>query len=119
MAAGQKLDTLRRTRFLPILLEDRMHEFMDNDDDYSDWLKDHPSGFVLNVRRNPGASYTVLHRALCQTIAKQRDHGAYTGRGYRKVVAKTVVELRSYTRSLGRTDGSFSAVCSKCDPQDD
>lgn len=93
-----------------------MHEFMDDDDGYAVWLKDHPSGFVLNVRRNPGAGYTVLHRAFCQTIAKPRDDGAYTGRGYRKVVANAVDELRSYTRSLGRTDGSFSAVCSKCDP---
>ncbi|WP_375289777.1 hypothetical protein [Qipengyuania sp.] len=93
-----------------------MHEFIDNDDGYTVWLKDHPSGFVLNVRRNPGASYAVLHRALCQTIAKPRDDGAYTGRGYRKVVANAVDDLRSYTRTLGGTNASFSLVCSKCDP---
>lgn len=93
-----------------------MREFRDDDDGYAVWLQDHPSGFVLNVRRNPGPNYTVLHRADCQTIAKPRDDGAYTARGYRKVVARGVDELRSYTRSIGQVDGSFSDVCSKCDP---
>lgn len=93
-----------------------MREFMNDDDGYAVWLKDHPTGFVLNVRRNPGASYTVLHCAACQTIAQPRDDGAYTARGYSKVVAPAVDELRGYTRSLGRADGSFSAVCSKCAP---
>lgn len=91
-------------------------EIMNDDDAYGLWLKDHPRGFVLNVRRNPGPTYTVLHRAHCQTIATPRDEGAYTARGYGKVVAKAIEELRGYTRALGRTDGSFSAVCSKCDP---
>lgn len=93
-----------------------MREIINDDDGYAVWLKDHPNGFVLNVRRNPGPGYTVLHRAHCQTIAKPRDDGAYTARSYGKVVAQGVDELRGYTRSLGQTDGSFSNVCSKCDP---
>jgi hypothetical protein len=96
-----------------------MHEFTDDDHGYAVWIEENPTGLILNTRRNPGASYTVLHRACCQTISKPRDDGAYTGRGYRKVVATTIDELRSYTRSLGRTDGSFSAVCSKCEPLGD
>lgn len=93
-----------------------MFDFSDDDEGYRHWLRENRDGFVLNVRRNPGANYTVLHRAGCQTIARQRDDGAYTARGYRKVVASTVDELRSYTRSLGRADGSFSAACGHCDP---
>ena len=93
-----------------------MLDFSDDDDGYLGWLRDNSTGFVLNVRQNPGAKYTVLHRATCQTIARARDNGAYTARGYRKVVATTVDELRSYTRSLGRADGSFSAACGHCDP---
>lgn len=93
-----------------------MREFIDDDDSYAAWLKENPSGFVLNVRRNPGPNYTVLHRADCQTISKPRDDGAYTARGYGKVVAQDVADLRDYTRALGRSDGSFSAVCSKCSP---
>ena len=93
-----------------------MHEFLDDDEGYACWIKNNPDGFVLNVRRNPGSSYTVLHRAVCQFIARPRDDGAYTGRGYRKVVAGKVDELRRYTRSLGRVDGSFSSACGHCDP---
>ena len=93
-----------------------MHEFMDDDHGYGCWLRDHPSGFVLNVRRNPGVSYTVLHRATCQTISQPKVDGAYTGRGYRKVAAETVDELRRYTRSLGSADGSFSGACGHCAP---
>lgn len=93
-----------------------MQEFSDDDDGYARWIGDNPTGFVLNVRRNPGASYAMLHRATCQTIARSRDDGAYTGRGYRKVASGSVTDLRHYTRSLGRADGSFSGVCGLCDP---
>ena len=62
-----------------------MLDFSDDDDGYLGWLRENPTGFVLNVRNNPGANYTVLHRATCQTIACPRDDGAYTARGYRKV----------------------------------
>ena len=53
-----------------------MREFIDDDHGYGVWLKDYPRGFVLNVRRNPGPNYAVLHRAECQTIATSRDDGA-------------------------------------------
>lgn len=96
-----------------------MHDFSDDDDGYLRWVRDDPAGFVLNVRHNPRASYTVLHRASCRTITKQRDNGAYTARGYRKVVSNSVNELRGYTRSLGRADGSFSGVCRHCNPLGD
>ena len=93
-----------------------MPEFLDDDDRYLRWVSDNPTGFVLNVRRNPGANYTVLHRATCGSVTRPRDEGAYTARGYRKVTADTVEELRRYTRSLGRADGSFSGACGHCDP---
>lgn len=93
-----------------------MQELSDDDDGYIGWLKNNPDGFVLNVQRNPSARYTVLHRARCWTISTMREDGAYTARGYCKVVAVSVDELRSYTRSLGRADGSFSHVCGHCKP---
>ena len=93
-----------------------MHEFSDDDKGYTRWVADNPDGFVLNVRRNPSASYTVLHRSVCHSITRPRDDGTYTGRGYRKIVADTVDELRRYTRLLGRADGSFSSACAHCAP---
>jgi len=96
-----------------------MHEFANDDQGYGRWISVNPNGFVLNVRSNPGPNYTVLHRADCRTIARTRDEGAYTGRGYHKVVGDTVDELRRYTRNLGRADGSFSGVCGHCNPLGD
>lgn len=93
-----------------------MLDFSDDDDGYLGWVRDNPTGLVLNVRRNPGANYTVLHRATCRSVTRPRDEGAYTAHGYRKVTADTVEELRRYTRSLGRADGSFSGACGHCDP---
>ena len=96
-----------------------MHEFTDDDHGYGCLLQDHPAAFVLNVRRNPSVSYTVLHRATCKTISQPKDAGAYTARGYRKVAAEAVDELRRYIRSLRSADGSFSAACGQCAPLSD
>ena len=93
-----------------------MHEFSDDDVGYTNWIKDHPAGFVLNVRSAPSQSYAVLHRTSCPSISRLRDDGAYTSRGYRKVTADTVDELRHYVRSLDGNDGSFSATCGLCVP---
>lgn len=93
-----------------------MHKFSEDDVGYTGWIKDHPNGFVLNVRSAPSQSYAVLHRTSCRSISRVRDNGAHTGRGYRKVTADTVDELRHYLRSLDGDDGSFSATCSVCAP---
>ena len=93
-----------------------MIEFREDDIGYLDWLDAHPSGFVLNVRRNPDPNYVVLHRADCGSITAARDHGAYTGRAYRKICALDVDELRSAAQREGRKDGSFSRRCGLCGP---
>lgn len=91
-------------------------QFSDDDAGYLRWVSDHPDGFVLNVERGLRPGYTVLHRATCRTIATSRDDGAYTERGYRKVVANDIADLRSFIRKLGRADGSFSKACGHCRP---
>ena len=93
-----------------------MREFSDDDMAYVSWITHHPDGFVLNTRTAPSPSYTILHRATCHTISQRRSDGAYTTRGYRKVAAQTIDELRGFNRSLGRSDGSFSSVCGHCNP---
>jgi hypothetical protein len=93
-----------------------MQQFTDDDQGHLGWLANYPAGFVVNVRRVAGPSYAVLHRATCHTIASARDDGAYTERAYRKVVASDLDSLRSFTRSIGRQDGSFSGVCGHCHP---
>jgi hypothetical protein len=97
-------------------ITESMREFSNDDKGYIRWVTDNPDGFVLNINRIPRSSYTVLHHATCNFISKDRDDGAYTGGDYRKVVSRNLDELRAFTRSLGRADGSFSKVCGHCNP---
>jgi len=93
-----------------------MRDFLDDDVGYLEWVRSHTNGFVLNTRRAPDRNYLVLHRASCRSISGARGEGAYTCRGYRKIVAETPDELRRYAREVGREDGSFSRECGLCKP---
>ena len=93
-----------------------MQCFENDDAAYLKWIAENPEGFVLNVERSPRPEYLVVHRATCSTIAKARHDGAYTERGYRKIVANELNELRGFARRIGRADGSFSKICSHCRP---
>ena len=96
--------------------------FDGNDDLYMDWLAANANGFVVNTRRARArrAKYMVLHRARCATISKYteigRPEGGFTERGYIKVCAPTVDELRGWVKKHGREDGSFSKECGLCKP---
>jgi len=92
-------------------------EFTDDDNGYMAWLAANPTGFVVNARAVAGPNYMVLHRASCRFISAPRDEGAYTGRGYHKVVSACLDDLRTYAKSIGRSDGSFSQTCGHCAPQ--
>lgn len=94
-----------------------MQQFANDDASYLSWIAENPDGFVLNVERSPRPGYLVLHRATCSTIAKPRGDGAYTVRGYQKVVARDLNDLRGYARRVGRPDGSFSKACGHCQPE--
>lgn len=93
-----------------------MKKFTDDDAGYMRWISDHPGGFVVNIERGERPDYAVLHRATCTSISRDREDGAYTERGYMKVVSASLEELRSYARSIGRADGSFSKQCDHCQP---
>jgi len=93
-----------------------MQHFANDDAGYLKWIADNRTGFVLNVERSPRPEYLILHRATCSTIAKRRDDGAYTDRGYRKVVANDLTALQGFARQIGRPDGSFSKTCGHCQP---
>ena len=94
-----------------------MIEFRHNEKGYFTWLSANPCGFVLNVRGIPDADYVVLHRAGCGSISN-RSHApdAFTGRGYRKICATELEELRAAAKQEGRVDASFSKRCGLCRP---
>ena len=93
-----------------------MEKFTDDDAGYLRWISDHPEGFVVNIERGERPGYAVLHRATCTSISRDRDDGAYTQRGYQKVVSDDLKSLRAFARSIGRVDGSFSKQCGLCQP---
>jgi len=64
-----------------------MEKFTDDDAGYLRWIANHPNGFVLNIERGERPEYTVLHRATCPSISRNREDGAYTSRNYKKVVS--------------------------------
>ena len=93
--------------------------FDGNDDLYMDWLAANANGFVVNTRRARArqSSYMMLHRASCSFIKKSPwPDGGFTERGYIKVCAPTVDELRVWVKKHGREDGSFSNECGFCHP---
>ena len=93
-----------------------MEKFIDNDEGYLRWISYNPHGFVVNVERGERPGYAVLHRASCSSILRDRENGAYTERGYKKVVSNDLSELRVYATFIGRADGSFSKHCGRCQP---
>lgn len=93
--------------------------FNGSDQRYRKWLKAHIAGFVINTRRRTDPDYMVLHRAACSSISRYTSvarSGAFTERAYIKVCGEKVEELRSWAKSNGRPDGSFSIECSRCKP---
>lgn len=92
----------------------RVVEFDGDDDGYFDWLRGHPDGYVVNVRRSRGPGYVVLHRATCGWISRPVPPGGYTERGYVKYCAETEAEAGVVPAICGRRHGSFSNRCGKC-----
>ncbi len=52
-----------------------MQTFVDDDEGYLAWLRDHPGGYVVNADRPPNPSYLRLHRTTCRTISGQPASG--------------------------------------------
>lgn len=91
--------------------------FVNDEEGYQKWLADHPSGHVVNARRNLTSSYMVLHTARCRSISRYSGfapEGAFTERAYLKICSDDLGELRNWLKNHDRPDGSFSKICSLC-----
>ena len=85
------------------------------DQPYLQWLQDHPTGWVLNSRRQPDPTYRVLHRPRCYSIGRSASNthaDPFTGRGYIKVCADDPAALLSWIEGYG--GAGFSNRCSFC-----
>jgi hypothetical protein len=94
--------------------------FVDDEDGYLAWTKDHPEGFVVNTTRTPTPKYMVLHRSGCATITEYSGAataGGFTEREYAKACAGSIDELKAWVRRHGGRGGLFTSVdCSACQP---
>ncbi|MEX0761222.1 MAG: hypothetical protein WD333_02095 [Dehalococcoidia bacterium] len=86
-------------------------KFIDDDSGYLDWIRRHPTGFVINCHRTPRPDYLMLHRATCMSIAGPGKN--YTSGEYGKVCAVTKEELNAWADAhLGTTP----KTCQVCQP---
>ena len=95
--------------------------FDSGDESYLAWIAENPGSFVLNrYRSGTSKNYLVVHAAGCPKISLYNEMskpGGFTTRGYIKVCSTDLFTLREYSRAkCGRSDGSFSAKCKKCNP---
>lgn len=63
--------------------------FNHSDDVFLQWMKDNPTGFVVNTERRDNSAYTVLHQSGCSHIAGHVSgfrENAFTGHEYIKVL---------------------------------
>lgn len=93
--------------------------FKDNEKGYQAWLVKHPDGYVLNMKKNKNPKYRVLHTVACDKIKNYTEmakEGGFTERDYIKVCADDLEDLREWSRSNGRPDGSFSGKHNSCYP---
>lgn len=74
--------------------------FVTNNEEYLDWLKAHPQGFVLNSYKSPSPNYLILHRAQCPTIQDK------IGDAYIKVCAENIEGLWEWLNEKGFEDFS-------------
>ena len=85
-------------------------KFVDDDEGYLAWLREHPRGYVVNAERRPRSEYLVLHRATCHTISGKA--GSWT-KTYTKVCAKTVADLDAWAHT---ETGGYPSRCGFCPP---
>ena len=94
-------------------MADAVH-IVDDDATYLSWLDANCEGWVVNTRKRIDPGYFVLHRADCNSIRMRDDTlpGAFTERGYSKIVAGTMEALQEFMETRGI--GAFSKRCSQC-----
>jgi len=91
----------------------------DGDQAYLDWMREHPHGYVLNMKRVEGDRYASIHRSGCAHIRVLRNVsavGGFTRGSVFKVGADTLQELFQYLGS-SRPTSSFKVLrCRSCEP---
>lgn len=86
--------------------------FIDQEQEYLDWIAAHPAGYVVNHYRKPSAAYLKLHRATCRSISTDRWTN-YTTRTYAKTCSDSRPDLERWART---ETGGILDDCRQCNP---
>jgi hypothetical protein len=66
---------------------------------YKEWVRRHPTGFVVNHHARPKPHYLILHRATCHTITGVPTRGTTWTTPYVKRCAEQRTELEHWAKS--------------------
>jgi hypothetical protein len=90
-----------------------------SDDAYLEWMRLHPEGFVLNVKRSEVDRTGTIHRSGCAHIRVLRNSNTaegFTKGGVFKICANTLHELLTHM-SLHKVGASLKVIrCRSCEP---
>ena len=87
-----------------------LEAFVDDEDAYNHWYRQHWRGYVLNADRRPSDRYLMLHRVPCPHLEGNLQ---WTTSGYSKVCSPTKEALDAWTQS---EFGRHADRCSTCQP---
>lgn len=93
--------------------------FDKGDEEYFEWMKNNPDGFILNTGRKSNTSFFSLHKSNCTHITEydSLDHNAYTAKDLIKIGANDTNELSKYCqRKKKKFQGDFK-ICKSCSPE--
>lgn len=76
---------------------------LDDEQGYRSWLRQHPTGLVVNADREPRPAYLVLHRATCTTISQLTGKGTNFTTAYSKTCSEDPERLRLWAHGTGGT----------------
>ena len=78
--------------------------FSNDEEGYSEWMRENPQGFVLNRG--------MIHRASCLHLGERKDETPRTA--FEKKVSKDMVDLITHVVAQGET----LHFCGTCSPQE-
>jgi hypothetical protein len=87
--------------------------FEDEEELYRAWRDAHREGLVLNCERSPKASYLILHRTTCVSMAGEPARGELWTKDYIKVCA---TDRDSIERWASQVTGGKPKDCDLCRP---
>lgn len=93
--------------------------FQDDDKGFRRWMEDHPTGFVLNLRRKRSHPVSIMHRAGCAHIqgVRNRVGGAgLTGGHSMKACSEQVDDLLQFVAQERNGSRILVKRCKSCDP---